>query len=130
MDDTRQAYRHLFTRLIIFLLRISDPARGYDMEVSVGLEVASEELRQAALSPDAATVHDDHDEIIGNMMADLWSQPYRPVGRTLFNDPTIRFVIHTQVNPDLSLKDPREVTGVLAKLTYCMVSVVVVVAYT
>ncbi len=129
MDDTRQAYRHLFTRLIIFLLRIADPAHGYDMEVPVGLDITSEELRQAALSPNAANVHDDHDELICNMMADLWSQPYRPVGRTLFNDPTIRFVIHTQVNPDLSLKDPREVTGVLAKLTYCMVSIVILVPY-
>ncbi|KAI0682834.1 hypothetical protein C8T65DRAFT_750026 [Cerioporus squamosus] len=120
MSDTRQAYRHLFTRLIIFLLRISDPTRNYDLEIPVGVEGAFEELRQAALSPDAANVHDEHDVLIGNMMAALWSEPYRPVGRTLFNDPTIRFVIHTQVNPDLSLKDPREVTGILAKLTYCM----------
>ena len=37
-------------------------------------------------------------------------------------DPTIRFLICTQVNADGSIKSPREATGVLAKLTYIMVS--------
>ena len=37
-------------------------------------------------------------------------------------DPTIRFLVCTQTNRDGSIKDPQNVTGVIAKLVYCMVS--------
>ena len=58
---------------------------------------------------------------LSTLLTELWSQKWTLSHEDPFPDPTIRFIIHTQVKADGSLKEPKEVTGVLAKLTYIMV---------
>ena len=123
MADTRQAYCQLLTRFIIFLLRISDPASGYDMpELPEAVVNSLEVLRMEIFSPPPSSGEDEEDDnLLLMVLVELWSYRYTSIGRTHFNDPTIRFIMHTQVNPDMSLKDPHQVTGIFAKFTYCMV---------
>ncbi|RPD67669.1 hypothetical protein L226DRAFT_577055 [Lentinus tigrinus ALCF2SS1-7] len=120
MGDTQQAYRQLFTQFIIFLIRIADSTSNYDLKLPVDVQEALQEFQQLALTPTASYQASGVQEFICNILIALWTKTYPPVGRTLFNDPTIRFIMHTQVKPDLSLKDPHQVTGILAKMTYCM----------
>ena len=52
----------------------------------------------------------------------LWAVNHPPPSSTNpYPDLTIRFIIHTQVLPDGSLKKPQEVTGIFAKMCYNMV---------
>ncbi len=61
------------------------------------------------------------DEYVKNILLSLWTEKWPLSHNNPFSDPTIRFIIHTQINQDGTVKEPREVTGVLAKLTYLMV---------
>ena len=53
----------------------------------------------------------------------LWIQEQSPTQLNPFPDPTLQFVIHTQINRDGSLKPPKDITGIFAKMAYKMVSV-------
>ena len=80
-----------------------------------------EVLRMEMFSPPSTSGEDEEDDLLLMVLVELWSYRYTSIGRTHSNDPTIRFIMHTQVNPDMSLKDPHQVTGIFAKFTYCMV---------
>lgn len=71
----------------------------------------------------------EFDEHLKNVLLTLWTEKWPLTHNNLFPDPTIRFIIHTQVKADGTLKDPREVTGILAKLTYIMVCLYLIVSY-
>ena len=60
--------------------------------------------------------------IIRKLFTALWMKPPPHNPDDQFSDPTIRFVIHTQVTQAGALRGPAEVTGVFAKLVYNMVS--------
>ena len=125
MADTRQTYCHLLTQLVIFLLRISGPNSQYDLALPDSLSNALDVLHEELDSPSPSLSDEDYDDALLTALVELWACRYRSAGRHQFNDPTIRFIMHTQVNSDLSLKDPHHVTGILAKLTYCMVCLLV-----
>ena len=64
---------------------------------------------------------DDLTLAIHKLLLSLWTCEWTPSQANQFPDPTVQFVIHTQVNTDGSLKKPEEVTVIFAKLVYGMV---------
>ncbi len=65
---------------------------------------------------------DDAIAAIHRLLLALWMREWIPTADNLFPDPTVRFVIHTQVDKDGSLKKAENATGIFAKLVYDMVS--------
>ncbi|KAH9852007.1 hypothetical protein C2E23DRAFT_860305 [Lenzites betulinus] len=110
LDGTLRAYMRLVIQLLCFVLRVEE-------ELSLPAEVAAlvAALRQE-LSEDGLGV----ESAIHQLLLALWMREWTPSEGNLFPDPTVRFVIHTQVRADGSLKKPEEVTGVFAKLVYNM----------
>ena len=66
--------------------------------------------------------YEDTRDAIHSLLFAVWTRQWPPASDNLFPDPTLRFIIHTQVNRDGSLKKAEEATGVFAKLVYNMVS--------
>lgn len=58
---------------------------------------------------------------IHKLLVILWTMYHHPTAALLFPDPTIQFVIHSQLCLSGAFKDPSYVTGILAKLTWLMV---------
>ena len=131
--------QRILAQLIVYLLRTSSsPLYPIPLPPNT-LELLST-LRKTLL--DADTVLDVEDraaelessenifQALHAVLLDLWMHPWNPSpyqvdGEKKENpvpDPTIRFLVCTQANRDGSLKDPQHVTGVIAKLVYCMVS--------
>lgn len=106
-----RAYTRLVTQLLCLLLRAKN-------ELNLPAEI--KEL--------VATLHktldqdiDDAEKAVHQLLLTLWMQEWTPSMETLFPDPTLQFIIHTQVNRDGSLKKPEDATGIFAKLIYNMV---------
>ena len=111
LDDTLRAYIRLILQLLCFVLRAQ---ATLDLPVEV----------KACLTALSQSDHFDVEEItsaIHKLLLSLWTREWTPSQANQFPDPTIQFVIHTQVNGDGSLKTPEEVTGIFAKLVYDMV---------
>ncbi|KAI0628002.1 hypothetical protein C8Q77DRAFT_1068933, partial [Trametes polyzona] len=110
LDDTLRAYTRLVLQLVCFLLRAE---AELDLPAEVKALVVA--LRQALNQEVEGVMAAIHQLLLG-----LWMREWTPTRDNQFPDPTVRFVIHTQVNVDGSLKKPEEVTGVFAKLMYDM----------
>lgn len=80
----------------------------------------------AHFSPPSASTQAVTFPIIRKLFTALWMKPPPHNTDDQFSDPTIRFVIHTQVTQAGALRGPAEVTGVFAKMVYNMVSHVMV----
>lgn len=112
VEGTLRAYERLVVQLLLFLLRA-----GQDMDLPPDVKAALQALRRG-LQGDM----DDAGQAIHSLLLALWMREWTPTVDNLFPDPTVCFVIHTQVNQDGSLKKPESVTGIFAKLVYDMVS--------
>ncbi|KAI0633912.1 hypothetical protein C8Q77DRAFT_1217292 [Trametes polyzona] len=110
LDDTLRAYTRLVLQLVCFLLR-AEAELDLPAEVKALVVALHQALNQEAEEVMAA---------IHQLLLGLWMREWTPTRDNQFPDPTVRFVIHTQVNADGSLKKPEEVTGVFAKLMYDM----------
>ncbi|KAI0629102.1 hypothetical protein C8Q77DRAFT_1161753 [Trametes polyzona] len=110
LDDTLRAYTRLVLQLVCFLLRAQA-----ELDLPAEVEALVVALRQALNQEVEEVMAAIHQLLLG-----LWMREWTPTRDNQFPDPTVRFVIHTQVNADGSLKKPEEVTGVFAKLTYDM----------
>lgn len=112
ITDTLRAYTRLVLQLLLLLLRAQDdldlPAEVY-ARVTTLHQTLDQGVEEAVLA-------------IHQLLLALWMREWTPTAGNLFPDPTVRLVIHTQVNADGSLKKPEDVTGVFAKLVYDMVS--------
>ncbi|CDO77783.1 hypothetical protein BN946_scf184604.g1 [Trametes cinnabarina] len=112
LNDTLRAYMWFIIQLLCLLLHaqpqlnlsqdVAQLVNSLRLVLSLGVEEAKEAIHKLLLS--------------------LWMREWPPSAGNLFPDPTVQFVIHTQVNCDGSLKKAEEVTGVFAKLVYDMVS--------
>ncbi|KAL1936873.1 hypothetical protein VTO73DRAFT_6213, partial [Trametes versicolor] len=109
-EGTLRAYERLVVQLLLFLLRA-----GQDMDLPPDVKAALQALRHG-LQGDM----DDAGQAIHQLLLMLWMREWTPTVDNLFPDPTVCFVIHTQVNQDGSLKKPESVTGIFAKLVYDM----------
>ncbi|KAI0628493.1 hypothetical protein C8Q77DRAFT_1220921 [Trametes polyzona] len=110
LDDTLRAYTRLVLQLVCFLLRAQA-----ELDLPAEVEALVVALRQALNQEVEEVMAAIHQLLLG-----LWMREWTPSRVNQFPDPTVRFVIHTQVNADGSLKKPEEVTGVFAKLMYGM----------
>ncbi|KAL7278856.1 hypothetical protein ACG7TL_006687 [Trametes sanguinea] len=110
LNDTLRAYMRLITQLLCLLL-CAQPQLNLPQDVAQLVDT----LRQAlSLGVEEAK------EAIHELLLGLWMREWPPSAGNLFPDPTLQFVIHTQVNRDGSLKKAEEVTSVFAKLVYDM----------
>ena len=120
VQDSFKAYSRLIVQFFAFLIRAATHPtynHGFDETLCITLAAVEESVRYEDVNINGP----DQDQMIGNVLVELWTQKYPVTPENLFPDPTIRFIMHTQVNADGTLKDPREVTGILAKFTYIMV---------
>ncbi|KAI0348885.1 hypothetical protein OH77DRAFT_1548212, partial [Trametes cingulata] len=110
MEDTLRAYSRLVLQLLCFLLR-----GEADLVLPDAVSQALAGLR-CSLNMEV----DDATSAIHCLLLALWTQNWCSTQANPFPDPTVRFVIHTQLNRDGSLKGPKDVTGIFAKLVYNM----------
>lgn len=131
--------QRLLAQLVIFLLRTFDSPE-YPIPLPQHILPRLTTLKQAFLNanPVLGLVGAEGEmEVIQNifkalhaLLLAIWTHPWTPTpyevdGEEKENpvpDPTVRFLVCTQANRDGSIKDPQNVTGVIAKLIYCMVS--------
>ena len=131
--------QRILAQLVIFLLRTFDNA-CYPIPFPQPISLLLAALKRAFLEANPVLQVADAEggmEVIQNifkalhaLLFALWTQPWTPSpyqvdGEEKENpvpDPTIRFLVCTQANRDGSIKDTQNVTGVIAKLVYCMVS--------
>ncbi|KAI0365170.1 hypothetical protein BV20DRAFT_909139, partial [Pilatotrama ljubarskyi] len=110
MEDTLHAYSRLVLQLLCFLLR---------GEADLILpEAVSQALARLRLSLNREI--DDVTSAIHSLLLALWTRNWSSTQANPFPDPTVCFIIHTQLNRDGSLKGPKDVTGIFAKLVYNM----------
>lgn len=130
--------QRLLAQLVIFLLRTFDSPL-YPIPFPPHVVDLLATLKKALVEANPIL---DHVEGVGELEAiqsifkalhplllALWMyswdpSPYQLDGDEKDNpipDPTVRFIVCTQANQDGSIKDPQNVTGVIAKLVYCMV---------
>ncbi|TBU54974.1 hypothetical protein BD310DRAFT_826822, partial [Dichomitus squalens] len=110
--------QRLLTQLILYLLR-TRPSPTHPLPLPNTIVALLDNLIQA-LDTASLTLH--------ALLVAIWTTEWIPspfildgnVKENPIPDPTVRFIVCTQMNQDGTLKDPRDVTGVLAKLTYCM----------
>ena len=113
------AYSRLVVQLLCFLLRtLTSPS--YVLVLPSHIHTSLTQLSQLAAHPQSPDVIS---AAIHLSLFQLWTREWSPTQLNPFPDPTLRFVIHTQVNRDGSLKPPKDVTGIFAKMAYNMVSV-------
>ncbi|KAI0323904.1 hypothetical protein GY45DRAFT_1349651 [Cubamyces sp. BRFM 1775] len=110
LDDTLRAYIRLVLQLLCFVLRA-------EADLNLPTEVRA---CLTALSQCDSHNSDDLTLAIHELLLSLWTREWTPSQANQFPDPTLQFVIHTQVNGDRSLKKPEDVTGIFAKLVYGM----------
>ncbi|KAI0775642.1 hypothetical protein BD413DRAFT_436072, partial [Trametes elegans] len=110
MGDTLRAYSRLVLQLLCFLLR-----GEASLSLPVSVTKALSGLRHA-LNEDMADVA----IAIHTLLLTLWTRNWCATQANPFPDPTLRFIIHTQLNHDGSLKGPKDVTGIFAKMVYNM----------
>lgn len=117
--STPSKYFHLLLQLVAFILRAAETPGFIILHPDI-LSIIQNDL--AHFPPPSATAQDVAFPIIRRLFTALWTKqpPYNPDDE--FSNPTIRFVIHTQVTPAGALRGPTHVTGVFAKLVYNMVS--------
>ena len=119
MEGTLAAYSRLVVQLLCFLLRtLTSPS--YVLVLPSHIHTSLTQLSQLAAHPQSPDVIS---AAVHLSLFQLWTREWSPTQLNPFPDPTLRFVIHTQVNRDGSLKPPKDVTGIFAKMAYNMVSV-------
>ena len=119
MEGTLAAYSRLVVQLLCFLLRtLSSPF--YVLALPPHIHTSLSQLSQLAADPQSSDVMS---AAIHLPLFQLWIQEQSPTQLNPFPDPTLQFVIHTQINRDGSLKPPKDITGIFAKMAYKMVSV-------
>lgn len=114
------AYSRLVCQLVVFLYRcaVSEDPQMSSMPIKIKEYMSRDvhRLLQGSDSyPNTLRVY------IKSILWQLWTSSYNITPLEHFPDPTLRFIIHTQVNQDGSLKPPQQVTGVFAKMTYNIV---------
>ena len=128
MQDTFTVYTRLMIQLVFFLIRQkSQSPELYHLPFLQPVEDAVwhliEQLRllyhgeQAITEQEEIAIVDAIHSLLFSVLTHIWPTS----ADNQFPDPIIRFVMHTQLNQDLSFKQPHEVTGILAKLTYNIV---------
>ena len=107
-------------RLVCFLCRIQHN-KAYHYTLPNKVASCLDDLKSVL------TNEEQDDEVIlffvHCLLQTLWMSTWVPTPDKLFPDPTLRFIIHTQVEPDGSLSRPEKVTGVFAKMLYLIVCV-------
>ncbi|KAM5542551.1 hypothetical protein V8D89_004010 [Ganoderma adspersum] len=129
--------QRVLAQLVIFLLRTSDSV-SYPIPFSQHISTLLTALKRAFLEANPVLELADEEGGMGviqnifkalhALLFALWTQPWAPSpyevdGEERENpvpDPTVRFLVCTQANRDGSIKDPQNVTGIIAKLVYCM----------
>ncbi|KAL7284912.1 hypothetical protein ACG7TL_002226 [Trametes sanguinea] len=110
LEGTMRSYTRLIIQLLCFLLR-SQAQLQLPEDIKDLLAALTASL-QEDLMDGASAVH--------KVLFAIWTREWTPSIYNCFPDPTLCFVIHTQVNADGSLKKPEDVTGIFAKLIYNM----------
>ena len=119
MEGTLAAYSRLVVQLLCFLLRTLT-SLSYVLVLLPHIHTSLGHLSQLAANPQSSDVMS---AAIHLPLFQLWIQEQSPTQLNPFPDPTLQFVIHTQINRDGSLKPPKDITGIFAKMAYKMVSV-------
>ncbi len=136
--------QRLLTQLVLFLLRtFNNPL--FPLPLPEHITTLLTTLRNGFLQADRIIGQPEEVEeleVIQNvskalhaLLFALWTQPWVPSSyqvageekENLIPDPTTQFLVCTQANQDGSIKDPHNVTGVIAKMVYCMVSLMLLV---
>lgn len=119
VHDSFKAYSRVVVQLIAFVIHASSHSTyqcGWHDSISTLMQSFATEIRNEDVAE-----HVDFDEYVKNIILSLWTETWPVSHDNPFPDPTICFIIHTQINQDGTIKEPCEVTGILAKLTYLMV---------
>ena len=105
-----RAYTRLLLQLVCFLLRAQA-----ELDLPAEVEALVVALRQALNQEVEKVMAAIHQLLLG-----LWMREWTPTRDNQFPDPTVRFVIHTQVNADGSLKKPEVVlsAGIVSKANW------------
>ena len=117
---TFSQYSRFALRLVSFLMRANE------LSTPIPLTPELQKLLRDDIpihsGPTSNSTPRERHSVVRSLFLALWTACWTPTNENLFPDPTIRFILHTQVNLDGSLKPPENVTGVFAKLEYILVS--------
>ena len=130
--------QRLLTQLVLYLLRTqSSPSHIIPLPAPIItlLDNLSQAFNVASLAEESDNPFSAEDpcqkvyDALEALLIGLWTTVWNPTAFIVDNvehenpipDPTICFIVCTQMNSDGTVKEPQSVTGVLAKLTYCMV---------
>ncbi|KAF7778931.1 hypothetical protein Agabi119p4_3276 [Agaricus bisporus var. burnettii] len=115
-SGTIHKYIHEVVRLLSFLLL--DTSNPYKLPLPTFVKEAIETLRSTAAIPGLPS--SSFAPLIQKVLYSLWGTQWRPSAQNPVGDPTMCFVMLSSLKANLSWCHPKDITGLLAKLTYCI----------
>ncbi|EMD31059.1 hypothetical protein CERSUDRAFT_100778 [Gelatoporia subvermispora B] len=111
--DTHTGYNKIIVRLVAMLLRHSD---RYPFVLPSSVKDATQNFAQAMDSDDAAKCQDT----LHQLLLSLWATYWIPSKENPLPSPTDQFCVLNSLQADGGHAQPKDVTGIFAKLKYSM----------